>query len=127
MSDGFAEAEPPSPEVVSPSQCEIIVGQDRALRALRLGLGVEFRGYNIFVTGATGAGRTTAVKCLLEEFCRSGGRPPDICYVYNFTRPTEPVCLKLPAGTVFPSEHTVMVLQAAESGRRNVTVEHLRP
>src|SRR5688500_7354739 len=89
----------PSPEVVSPSQCEIIVGQDRALKALRLGLGVESRGYNIFVTGSPGTGRSTAVRCLLEEFSRSGGRPPDILYAYNFERPMDPICLKLPAGT----------------------------
>ncbi|MBP1654815.1 MAG: putative ATP-dependent protease, partial [Bacteroidetes bacterium] len=43
-----------------------IVGQDRALRALRMGMAMKQYGYNIFVTGAQGTGRTTTIKRLLH-------------------------------------------------------------
>jgi ATP-dependent Lon protease len=77
----------------------LIVGQERALRALRLGLSINLPGYNIFVTGLTGTGRTTTVRRLLSEFATIGERPPDIAYVNNFEHPEQPICLKLPAGT----------------------------
>jgi predicted ATP-dependent protease len=77
---------------------ECLVGQERALGALRLGLNVDAPGYNIFVTGDAGTGRTTAVRALLAEHVRTGERPPDICYVNNFERPERPLCVKLHAG-----------------------------
>ena len=41
---------------------EGIVGQERAVRALRFGLDIKERGFNIYVAGLPGSGRTTAVK-----------------------------------------------------------------
>ncbi|MEK6570575.1 MAG: ATP-binding protein, partial [Bacteroidota bacterium] len=75
-----------------------IIGQDRAIRALRLGIGMRHFGYNIFVTGFSGTGRTTTIKRLLQEFA---GRPTtltDKCYVNNFRNPDAPIMLSLPAG-----------------------------
>ena len=51
-------------EQVQPSS--EIIGQDRALRALRVGLEMVQYGYNVFVTGSAGTGRTTTIKRLLE-------------------------------------------------------------
>ena len=51
-----------------------IIGQERALRALRLGLEMKYPGYNVFVTGFSGTGRMTTIKRLLsefEEYCHS--------------------------------------------------------
>src|SRR5438477_11316846 len=45
-----------------------IIGQERALRALRLGLEMKHPGYNVFVTGFSGTGRMTTIKRLLAEF-----------------------------------------------------------
>ena len=45
---------------------EGIIGQDRALSALRFGLNIPKPGFNIFVSGAAGTGRTTAIKSFLE-------------------------------------------------------------
>lgn len=75
-----------------------IIGQDRALDAIRLGLDIRQRGYNIFVSGLTGTGKSTAIKRVLETM--DLGRPDleDIGYVYNFRDVDRPVCIQIPAG-----------------------------
>ncbi|MBI4639872.1 MAG: AAA family ATPase [Candidatus Tectomicrobia bacterium] len=78
--------------------CEGIIGQDKAIKAIRLGLEIDSTGYNIFVTGLVGTGRTTSIKCLLEEIERGGRIPPDICYVNNFKNPDMPRVIFLPSG-----------------------------
>jgi lon-related putative ATP-dependent protease len=78
-----------------------LVGQDRALRALQFGLGVEKSGYNIFVTGLTGTGKSTAILEYLKRAIadRDGNSPPDDwCYVYNFEDPDRPNAIRLPPG-----------------------------
>ena len=75
-----------------------IIGQERALKAIRLGLEMESLGYNIFVVGLVGTGRNTTIKCLLEEIDKAGKIPDDICYVNNFKDPDQPKCVCLPAG-----------------------------
>ncbi|HEX9829990.1 MAG TPA: AAA family ATPase [Bacteroidota bacterium] len=75
-----------------------IIGQERALRALRVGLEMNHFGYNIFVTGVSGTGRTTTIKRLLHEFEDNDVELQDHCYVYNFKNPDMPVSLSLPAG-----------------------------
>ncbi|MCH7594164.1 MAG: AAA family ATPase, partial [Chloroflexi bacterium] len=60
-------------ELEPPSE---FIGQDRAVSAVQFGLGVDRPGYNVFVTGLTGTGRTSAVDALLarvvEERAASG-------------------------------------------------------
>ncbi|MGD1043758.1 MAG: AAA family ATPase [Bacteroidota bacterium] len=75
-----------------------IIGQERALRALRVGLEMEHYGYNIFVTGITGTGRTTTIKRLLQDFEKKTGQMKDHCYVYNFKNPDTPIAISLPSG-----------------------------
>lgn len=75
-----------------------IIGQERALRALRVGLAMKHFGYNIFVTGLSGTGRTTTIKRMLREFETKGDGLRDHCYVFNFKNPDQPVALSLPAG-----------------------------
>ncbi|UCD71852.1 MAG: AAA family ATPase [Syntrophobacterales bacterium] len=77
---------------------EEIIGQERALEAIRLGLDIDGFGYNIFVTGLVGTGRKTAIKGLLEEIDTAGKIPSDICYVNNFKNPDMPNMIPLPAG-----------------------------
>ncbi len=78
--------------------CAEIIGQERALKAIRLGLEVDSIGYNIFVVGLVGTGRNTTIKCLLEEIDKAGKIPDDLCYVNNFKDGDQPRCLCLPAG-----------------------------
>lgn len=77
---------------------EDIIGQDRAIRAIQLALEMDFSGYNIFVTGRAGTGRTTIVQDLLHKFARTKAAPEDWCFVYNFNEPDSPRALSLPSG-----------------------------
>jgi lon-related putative ATP-dependent protease len=74
-----------------------IIGQERAMESIRLGLDIDGFGYNIFVTGLVGTGRKTAIKALLEEIDTVGKIPNDICYVNNFKNPDMPEMISLPA------------------------------
>ena len=75
-----------------------IIGQERAVRALKFGLGIRERGFNVYVAGFPGTGRTTAVKNFLEEMARAEPVPSDWCYVNNFSDQYEPKAIKLPPG-----------------------------
>jgi lon-related putative ATP-dependent protease len=75
------------------------VGQDRALEALRLGLEVRAPGYNVFVSGISGTGRTTTVLQMVRELAPSCPVPRDRVFVHNFTAPDRPRLLTFPAGT----------------------------
>jgi lon-related putative ATP-dependent protease len=77
---------------------EEIIGQERAARALKFGLSIKERGFNIYAAGFPGTGRTTAVKNFLEEMARTQHAPPDWCYVNNFSNEYTPKALKLPSG-----------------------------
>jgi lon-related putative ATP-dependent protease len=77
---------------------ETIVGQDRAIRAMQFGLGIKEKGFNIYVSGMPGTGRTTAVRRYLEEVAVAKPVPMDWCYVNNFQDPYHPHALSLPAG-----------------------------
>jgi lon-related putative ATP-dependent protease len=81
--------------------CDEIIGQERALEAIRLGLDISSIGYNIFVTGLAGTGRFTTIKCVLEEMGeldKKGKIPNDLCFVNNFKNPDMPHMVSLPAG-----------------------------
>ena len=75
-----------------------IIGQERAVRALKFGLGIRERGFNIYVAGFPGTGRTTSVKNFLEEIAKTKSVPSDWCYVNNFSNQYEPTAIKLPPG-----------------------------
>jgi lon-related putative ATP-dependent protease len=75
-----------------------IIGQPRGTRALEFGIGIKSQGYNIFVMGSPGTGRTTAIRQFLEERTSQEAVPEDWVYVYNFALPHQPRALALPAG-----------------------------
>ncbi|WXG44336.1 MAG: ATP-binding protein [Promethearchaeati archaeon SRVP18_Atabeyarchaeia-1] len=85
-----------STEELTPS--EEIVGQERAVRALKFGLNIKERGFNIYVAGVPGSGRKTAVKAFLEEMAKRKPVPSDWCYVNNFSNPFTSRAIKLPPG-----------------------------
>ncbi len=78
--------------------CEGIIGQPRAIEAIELGINVKYPGYNIFITGPVGTGRTTAITKLLEELKAKKGTLKDLLYVNNFRNPDMPKLIDLPAG-----------------------------
>jgi lon-related putative ATP-dependent protease len=75
-----------------------IIGQERAVRALKFGLGIKNHGFNMYVAGYPGTGRKTAVKNFVEAQAKVRPVPPDWCYVNNFANPYEPKAIQLPAG-----------------------------
>ncbi len=77
---------------------DAIVGQPRAIEALRLGAGLSSKGYNIFVSGLSGTGRLSTVKSLLEDVTTSCPLLYDYCYVNNFEDQDSPRLIKLMRG-----------------------------
>ncbi len=75
-----------------------VVGQDRALRALSFGLGMNSKGFNIYAAGWPGTGRTTAVLAYLRELGAARPVPDDWCYVNNFRDPYSPIVVGLAPG-----------------------------
>ena len=81
------------------------IGQERAIRAIQFGLGVDKPGFNIFVTGLTGTGKTSIIKAFLKKITTEripadaeSPLPADWCYVYNFSDPDRPQILKISRG-----------------------------
>jgi predicted ATP-dependent protease len=77
---------------------EGMLGQERAQKALTLGVEIAKSGYNIYVCGAAGTGRLTAVQQILEVRRKEGLPAPDLCYVSRFQQPERPRLLVLPTG-----------------------------
>ena len=75
-----------------------IVGQERAVEAIRTGIDIRRPGYNLFVLGEPGSGRHRAVRSLLEERAATEPTPSDWCYINNFAEPNQPRLLRVPAG-----------------------------
>jgi lon-related putative ATP-dependent protease len=75
------------------------LGQERALGALRLGVGVRHEGYNLYVMGSPGLGKHSIVREMLERSATGVVALSDWCYVNNFRTPYRPRVLRLPTGT----------------------------
>ena len=75
---------------------EGIIGQERALKALKLGVELRAPGYNIYIAGLSGSGKATTVKNMLETI--NADCPPvfDYAYVNNFKDPDRPILLVFP-------------------------------
>ncbi len=74
------------------------VGQDRALRALRMGVELAAPGYNVFVCGLSGTSRGGMIQKMIEHLQPKAEPAPDRCYVNNFKNPDRPRLLTLPRG-----------------------------
>ncbi|MCB9004827.1 MAG: AAA family ATPase [Ardenticatenaceae bacterium] len=96
-----------------------IIGQPRGLRAIEFGISIQSEGYNIFIMGPVGTGRTTAIERFLQERTRTHPVPKDWVYVNNFRTPHQPRAIDLPAG-----EGTVL---QARMSRLIATLSHDLP
>ena len=74
------------------------LGQDRAIKAVELGIHIKSRGYNLFCLGPEGTGKTSLVKRVLEQEAKNRKTPDDWAYVYNFEEPYKPIAINFPAG-----------------------------
>jgi predicted ATP-dependent protease len=75
-----------------------MVGQDRAVEAVRFGAAMPVDGYNLFVLGPPGTGRHRFVREFLAQQAAERPAAPDWCYVNNFAEAHKPRALELPAG-----------------------------
>ncbi len=75
-----------------------IIGQPRGVRAIEFGISIRSPGYNIYVMGDPGTGRTTATERFIESRAAKEPTPPDWAYVNNFAEPQKPIALRLPPG-----------------------------
>lgn len=76
----------------------LVYGQDRGIRALEFGVNVDLKGYNLYLEGPTGVGKTMYTKKFLQTRAAKEKVPNDWCYIYNFNDPNEPIAVSLPAG-----------------------------
>jgi len=77
---------------------ESIIGQNKAIKAIKMGIGLRSKGYNIFVCGLTGTGKDTTVKKILKDIEDIKPDLKDRCYVNNFKNPAQPILITLPKG-----------------------------
>lgn len=97
---------------------EAMIGQERAVRSLRFGIGIKDLGFNVYVSGIPGTGKTTAVKRFLLEEAREKAVPEDLCYVNNFRDPDRPKALALPPGKAAEFQRDMKGL--VEDGQRQI-------
>ena len=83
------------------SSLKSVIGQERAVSSINFALEIDDAGYNVFVTGSYGTGRTTIAQDLLQKTAKNRPTPSDWVFVYNFKNPDEPNALQLPAGEAF--------------------------
>jgi lon-related putative ATP-dependent protease len=75
-----------------------IIGQPRGVQAIDFGINIKSAGYNIYVLGESGTGRTTAIKTFVEDKAAADPIPSDWLYVYGFVEPHQPLAIQLPPG-----------------------------
>ena len=74
------------------------IGQDRGIKALEFGIQIDVKGYNIYLEGPSGVGKTRYTKNYLDKIALKKKTPSDWCYIHNFDNPNEPIAVSLPAG-----------------------------
>ncbi len=78
---------------------DAIYGQDRGIKALEFGLNVDSKGYNLYIEGPSGVGKTMYAKKYITKLASKKKVPDDWCYIYNFDDPNEPIAVSLPASS----------------------------
>lgn len=76
-----------------------LIGQERALEAIRFGSSIDHPGFNLFALGPQGTGRHTAILSYLKTKAAAEPAPYDWVYVHNFSTAHKPQAVRLPAGT----------------------------
>ncbi len=87
-----------------------IVGQEQAVESMEFGLKVKKYGYNIFITGKTGTGRSSYTKSMVQQAATNKETPCDWCYLANFEKFDQPRVLSLPAGKAVELQNSIQEL-----------------
>lgn len=75
-----------------------VIGQERAVHALQIGVGMLAKGFNVFVSGEPGTRRVATTRLCVDQAASRRPAPSDWCYVENFGDPYTPRAIELPAG-----------------------------
>jgi len=75
-----------------------LLGQQRALDAIRLAIGIDAPGYNVFTSGLRSRAEREQILRLLEAKAKAMPTPGDWVYVNNFSSPEAPVAIYLKPG-----------------------------
>jgi lon-related putative ATP-dependent protease len=75
-----------------------VIGQERAVRSMQFGLATDAMGYNLFVVGPPGTGKSNYVEAIVSQIAKSGPAPADWCYLNNFIDRDKPFAVSLPTG-----------------------------
>ena len=78
---------------------DLVYGQERGIKALEFGLSINAKGYNLYLEGPAGVGKTMYTKRYVDELAKKQKAPDDWCYLYNFDDPNEPIAVSLTAGS----------------------------
>jgi len=107
---------------------DTVIGQDRAVQAIEFGLDMKSPGYNIFVTGEEGTGKSTIVREIAGDHARKHPTPGDWCMVNNFDDEYCPMTISLPPGsaTVFAKNMARTIDALREELPRALTGEGFR-
>jgi lon-related putative ATP-dependent protease len=73
-----------------------VIGQERAVQAIEFGLNIKSSGYNIFVTGIEGTGKSTIIKDIVTHYAKKLPSPVDWCMVNNFKDVYHPKTISVP-------------------------------
>jgi lon-related putative ATP-dependent protease len=84
-----------------------LIGQRRAMDAVRFGTQIEKSGFNLFVIGPPAARMRQSIEAVLKETVKDWQPPPDWVYVNNFKEPHKPTAIDLPPGRA-PDFHNAM-------------------
>jgi len=76
----------------------VILGQDRAFKAIEFAINVEHRGFNLYAMGSSGLGKHGLIRKYLSKVAKDKDPASDWCYVHNFEQDYKPKALKLPPG-----------------------------
>lgn len=87
-----------------------IIGQSRAAKSIDLGLQIDKKEYNIYVSGPSGTGKTSYIINKIKEYAKTLEDPCDWCYVYNFKDSHRPMAISLPTGTAQGFKESIALL-----------------
>ena len=75
-----------------------IIGQERALEAIKSAMQIPQKGFNLYISGTLGIGKTSYALSVVNSLSEKMPVPKDYCYINNFENPNEPVAVSLEAG-----------------------------
>ncbi len=87
-----------------------LIGQPRAVEAVKFGIGIQRNGYNLFALGPAGTGKQAFIQQYLEAHASGEQVPPDWCYVNNFADHRKPRAIELPPGKAVQLQNDMNML-----------------